>query len=842
MTFKRLKTSGLVLKDFRFAVAPLGQTVLFLHSRLIQTYLIMHLKTIIAGTASILFALTACGPSNEQVAPPSKSSASSASTATKKEEPQKKADDSSVLAAEIGKADPNLYGWRGPLQTGAGVGHYANGKLNPNPLWTRETHGRGTPVIVDGKVFTFGYRGEKEELIEHLACLDEKTGEQLWQIEWRDFISDTVYNRYAIGSPCVDPETKRVYLLSAYGVFICTDFAGKELWRHSLMEEIGRMTFPNSKVGAPIIEGDLVIIQGITSNWGGDGPAANRFYGYDKISGELVWSSTPGEIPPKDSSHSTPVLETRDGKRVFWVGTGCGNIVCVNARTGQPLLRHKMSKGGVNGSVLIHGGNKIIAVHGEENPDTPDKGRMVAIKMPEHFDAQQMVLDPDLSPEKWKANELWRANITAETSSPTLVGDHIYQVTEGGELLSVNANTGAIEWAKKLSNKNIHASPFYEDGLIYCVFPSGQLFVVKPGVSDAEIVQEIKLEGQGIGSPIIAKGHLYVHTTAKFYCFKINHSGIKYDSVPVAVVPQAAAPAALQIIPPEFVIHPGEKHAFKIRSIDKNGFVVADVPKAAWESFIPPTAKVKALLDGKFNDSGEIVAEPSAKQSAGAFKATANGLIGTIRGRVISNLPIEQDFEKFDITEDHPPDTAGETYKFAYPPLPWIGARFKFDVRDLNGNKVLAKSFDRLLFQRAMVFIGTPEMHDYTVQADVMTDGNRRAKSDVGVINQRYMIVLKGNANELEVSSNFERFRRAVPFPVKAQQWYVLKTQVQVNPDGSGVVLAKAWEQGQPEPAEWTIKAETPIVHRLGSPGLFGFTPQNQMRVYIDNIKVKTNK
>lgn len=808
----------------------------------------MKLTSLLASAAAV--SLAACGPSEP---PAAKSTPSPAPEAPKKaetakqEEPKKETSAAKPAAAPAAKSDAkggsdhNMYGWRGPLQSGASLEHYTNGKLDPKPIWTRDTHGRGTPVIVDGKVFTFGYRGEKEELIEHLACLDANTGKQLWEIEYKDFISDTVYNRYSIGSPCVDPETKRVYLLSAYGVFLCVDFNGKELWRQSLMEKIGRMTFPNSKVGAPVIEGDLVIVQGITANWGADGPAANRFYGFDKLSGDLVWASTPGEIPPKDSSHSTPVLETRDGKRVFWVGTGCGNVVCVNARTGKALVRHKLSKGGVNGSVVLYK-NTVIAVHGEENPDSSDKGRLIAIKMPEHFDAEQMVFDPEISPEKWKANEAWRLNLRAETSSPTLVGDHIYQITEGGELVSVNAGTGAIEWEKKLSNVNIHASPFYADGLIYCSFPEGKLAVVKPGAKDAEVVQEIKLEGQGLGSPIVCNGLLYVHTTAKLYCFRISNSGIKYDAAPVVQVPKAGAPAALQIIPSEFILHPGDKRGFKIRSIDKDGFAVAPVAKAAWESFIPPTAKVKATLDGKFNDAGEIVAEPTAKQSAGAFKATADGISGTIRGRILAKPPYEQDFEKFELTEEHPTDQYGEAYKFAYPPLPWIGARFKFDVRDLNGNKVLAKNFDRLLFQRAMVFIGTADMSDYIVSADVMTDGNRRSKSDVGVINQRYMIVLKGNANELEVSSNFERFKRTVPFPIKGQQWYSLKTQVQVNPDGTGVVLAKAWEKEQPEPAGWTIQAETSPVHKQGSPGLFGFTPQNQMRVYIDNVKVLPNK
>ncbi|MEI6537731.1 MAG: hypothetical protein WCN98_20470, partial [Verrucomicrobiaceae bacterium] len=180
-------------------------------------------------------------------------------------------------------------------------------------------------------------------------------------------------------------------------------------------------------------------------------------------------------------------------------------------------------------------------------------------------------------------------------------------------------------------------------------------------------------------------------------------------------------------------------------------------------------------------------------------------------------------------------------YKFAYPPLPWIGARLKYDVRDLNGNKVLAKNLDSILFQRAMVFMGTSDMSNYTVQADIMTDGNRRMKSDVGVINQRYMVVLKGNANEIEVSSNYERFKRTVPFTIKAQQWYSMKTQVKVNADGTGTVLGKVWEKEQPEPEAWTIEAKTDIAHKQGSPGLFGFALQNQNRVYFDNIKVTPN-
>lgn len=845
----------------------------------------MHSKTRNLGLAALLAVLTGCGPSSEPVspskeskpaAPPAEVKKEAAATApkadapapkpsppaaetpapkapapvAKPEAPKAEAPKPAPTAATPAKPEPaaadttNWYNWRGPSQMGTSFEHFKNGKLEEKPAWTYASHGRGTPVVVDGKVLSFGYKGEHEELIEVLTCLDEKTGAKQWEIEIRDYISDTVYNRYSIGSPTVDPATKRIYLLTAYGVFVCVDFSGKELWRRSLMEDIGRMTFPNSKVGAPVIEGDLVIIQGITANWGADGPASNRYYAYDKMDGQLVWASTPGEIPPKDSGHSTPLLDTRDGKRVFYVGTGCGNVVAVNARTGKPLFRHKISKGGVNASPLLYK-NTVIVVHGEENPDNADKGRMVAVKLPETFGPEQIVFDFDINPDKWKANEAWRAPVVAETSSPILVGDHIYVVNEAGTLISVNAATGAVEWEKKLSNKNIHASPFYADGLIYCSFPSGQLFVIKPGDKDAEIVKEIKLAGQGLGTPIVVNGRLYVHTggnEGQLYCFDIKNEGITRDLPPATSMPPVGPGAALQVIPSEFVLHPGEKRTFAIREIDANGFPVGKIEKATWESFIPPTAKVKATLDGKFNDAGELVAEATAKNSAGAFKATADGKFGIIRGRILSKPPFQQDFEKIELMEEHPADQYGEAYKFGYPPLPWIGARFKFDVREVNGNKVLAKNFDRLLFQRATVFIGTSDMSNYTMQADVMTDGNRRSKSDVGVINQRYAIVLKGNAGELEVSSNFERFKRVVPFPVKAQQWYTIKTQVKVEPDGKhGTVFAKVWEQGQPEPAEWTIKADTEFIHKQGSPGLFGFSPQNQQRVYIDNVKVTPN-
>ena len=112
--------------------------------------------------------------------------------------------------------------------------------------------------------------------------------------------------------------------------------------------------------------------------------------------------------------------------------------------------------------------------------------------------------------------------------------------------------------------------------------------------------------------------------------------------------------------------------------------------------------------------------------------------------------------------------------------------------------------------------------------------------SEVGIINQRYAIVLKGNDQKLEVSSNFERLREAVDFKWQPNAWYHLKSRVDIAADGTGVVRAKAWKRDEPEPTAWTIEVKHKTAHQEGSPGLFGFSPQD-MRVYIDNIKVTAN-
>ena len=741
---------------------------------------------------------------------------------------------SSQVAADQAPIQGWLH-WRGPQQNGTSTETNLPQQWEPggaNHRWSIDLPGRGTPVVAqygDGaRVFAWGYRGEKADLVEVLLCLDAQTGRIIWEQSFPDFISDIIYNRYAIGSPTVDPETGNVYLMTSPGLLVALDRDGHPLWQRSMMEAFGRLTFPNGRTGAPSIDGDRVIVNAISTNWGREGPARNRFYAFDKHTGDLIWSSTPGVGPPflKDSSFCSPVFARHNDRRVFYAGTGCGNVVSVDAETGAPLWRYQLAIGGVNSSVVLHAGN-VIAIHGKENVDDTGRGRMVAIRgaaEPGPGAKGPVVLEP--SAEIWRNDDL-----SMFTSSPVIVGDRVYQMTAKGDLVCVDANTGQTLWSKKLGADQLHASPLYADGKLYVPMWHDGLYIVKPTDAGAQILDHVELEGLCIGSPSVWNGHIYVHTTKKLYCFA--GAGGSPPALPAPTQAPAERAARVVAVPAEVLLRPGESRAIEVRTSEVEGPGGSNVERGgSWRKFIPPTAKVRVTLDGDF-DGHVLTAAPSANRSAGAFAWEHNGRMATIRARILPSPPYDEDFESFETKQ-----TARDGIGFAYPPLAWIGARLKWQIRQVDGNKVLAKTLDRVLFQRSMVFIGHPDDRNYTIAVDVMSDGNRRIMSSAGVVNQRYIIALIGNAQILEVVSNHDRLKTSVPFRWKPKQWYRMKTQVDVGDDGSGVIRAKAWKRDLPEPDAWTIEVTHEHAHRNGAPGLWGFSPQSRFRVYLDNVSV----
>ncbi len=189
------------------------------------------------------------------------------------------------------------------------------------------------------------------------------------------------------------------------------------------------------------------------------------------------------------------------------------------------------------------------------------------------------------------------------------------------------------------------------------------------------------------------------------------------------------------------------------------------------------------------------------------------------------------------------------------PPLPWSytfdgmkaapawwTSNLKGQMKDLDGSGVLVRPRDETVGRRTKMIMGRPEWSDYTVEADVRGVEMRRQRGDVGLVNQRYVLLLFGNAQKLELQpwqAADEMTVRVEHITWPADTWYRIKFRVQNRADGTTLAQGKLWPRDQPEPAAWTVEKVDRIAHRAGAPGVYA---DGISDVFFDNFKVYKNQ
>lgn len=162
--------------------------------------------------------------------------------------------------------------------------------------------------------------------------------------------------------------------------------------------------------------------------------------------------------------------------------------------------------------------------------------------------------------------------------------------------------------------------------------------------------------------------------------------------------------------------------------------------------------------------------------------------------------------------------------------------------RKIDGNGVMCKITTIPKGARSQGWMGHPEFHDYTIQADVYGFERNGKLPDIGLVAQRYTLDMMGASQQLQFRTwtpQLNRFSVDVPFEWKANQWYTMKFQAS-SADGKAMLKGKVWPKGQEEPAEWQIEATDEIGNENGSPGLFGNAKDAE--IFYDNITVKRNQ
>jgi outer membrane protein assembly factor BamB len=711
--------------------------------------------------------------------------------------------------------------WRGPSRDGHSAETSLPASWSPkgdNLAWRVPIGARAAPVAFGGRIYVLTITaGDVSTTQERLVALDAETGKVLWEKRFSIYLSDVPQHRSGWASPAVDPATGNIYVFTVGAQLFALAPDGKILWDRSLPEDYGAVTTHGGRTTSPIIHGDMVILNTLLLAWGDLNRPGNRYMAFDKRTGQTVWISSP-QARHFDTNYSTPIVVDIDGVPALIVGGTDGAFHALKVNTGEPIWRLDVSKRAILNSALYRDGVAYIT-HGEENIGTTQMGMIAAIDARGKGDLKDNAY-------KWKTY-----GFLPTFASPVMDSERLYTVDNGAIIGAFDLKTGAKLWDRSLGTLQ-KGSPVLADNKLYVGTENGKFYILRPSAAGVEVLDEDVLGSTEspepiIASPIVADGRVYVTSMEAIYAIGKRKAGpaAKPTAASAANAGQGGAAAGqvahVQVFPYESLVAPGGKQNFRLRLFDANGRFIREEKAGAATWAVDQ-------LNGTVGADGVYVA--GKENSAGFIKATVGGVTGQARVRVIAPLPWTYDFE----------NATGEP-----PPMWWTGAPGKVFQRTVEGvGKVLVRPRDETVGRRAKVLMGPANMKDYTIEADVRGIESRRQRGDIGVINQRYALVLFGNGQKLELHpwQAADEMTVRMPFKWEANKWYRMKLRVDHQPDGTALVRGKVWPTGEPEPQAWTIEKNDKIAHLEGSPGIYG---DGISELYFDNIAVypsaKTN-
>ncbi|QDV42798.1 outer membrane biogenesis protein BamB [Stieleria neptunia] len=710
--------------------------------------------------------------------------------------------------------------WRGPNQNGIAQASGLvddvtwSGGAGSNIRWKNpQAGGISTPVIFNERLYTIvRHQPGTPQDAEKVICLDANTGQQLWENVYNVFLSDVPAERIGWSNVACDPATGNVYALGACCLLQSMDGqTGQTFWSRSLSEEFGMLSTYGGRTNTPVVFEDLVIISGVTTGWDETARPAHRFLAFDKATGALAWVASTRPLP-EDTTYSTPVFTIINGQDVMIAGAGDGFLYGMQPRTGNILWSAPISRRGINTSAVVDANGQVYTAHGEENPTGTAMGAVVRI------DATRAGLAA-ASAEVWRTPEL-----TVGKSSPLLVDGRLYVVEDSSHLHVLDAETGNEIGAGLKLGTSMRGSLIYADGKIYACTATGYFHLLKPTEDGIESVYKSRLpRGHEVGGSLaVSKGRLYLPTTEGLYCLAGEGAGdivsdrnaiaTAVDAHPGAVTTDATI-SHLQLIPAEAIAVPGVALPLRLVAYNAIGQRVETPANATFE--VSGDGRVDA--DHNFVASTDVVGH-----TAAIVTARFGDHVATSRFRVVPPLPWQFEFSDNGV------------------PVTWIGARYRHEPRKVDGDPVLVKITTIAKGTRSQSWMGSPDMRDYTVTADVKA-GAASKLPDIGLIAQRYTLDLMGTNQQLQIRTwpAQNRMARSVSFAWRADTWYSIKFQA-TSEKGQPVLRGKVWPRGTLEPREWTLTATDPAPNLQGSPGLFGNATNAE--IFIDNVGVAANR
>lgn len=738
--------------------------------------------------------------------------------------------------------------WRGPLGTGVSTEKNLPSKWSPDPskadnnlVWRAPYGGRTTPIVQQGRLYMIGRDGEGISEQERVLCFDANTGKLVAEHRFNVFHTDIVSVRLGWTNLVGDPETGNIYAHGTQGLLFCFDKDLKVVWQKSLTEEFGRVSGYGGRVTSPIVDEDLVIIGFLNASWGDQAIGRNRFLAMKKKTGEIVWWSSTG-IQPKDTYYSTPVVGMIHGQRTMVSGGGDGGVHAFQVRTGKKLWSYLIGPGSINCSPVLNG-DLVYIGQGEENDGENTQGRVVCLDGSKVVDGKPALV--------WKVD-----GIKVKFASPVLDGDNLYLCGDTGQLYCLDAKTGKQKW-DYLYGKNTKGSPVLADGKLYLAEVNSKFHILKPTETGIEKLhtqffrskngtEEIEING----SPAISNGRIYFMTGSDLFCIGSKDPSNSETDAAAQKEPAAGEVAQIALFPADVAVKPGTPLKLELRGFDAGGRFVRTLEEGEWslagqrppEGVIPapsaapavPPPALAAVLEGA-GESRLLKVAPAPPAQFGRVVAKFGKLSCEARVRVVPNLPYKPNFANI-------PD--GRT------PGGWINCAGKYAMVPYEGRKVLKKLAvnPSPLVSRANAYITLPDAKNYMIESDVLGTKVRDDLPDMGLIANRYTLMLAGNTQQLRLVSwdALPRVDKSIAFPWKQGVWYRMKLTSQM--DGTALLVrGKVWPREAIEPDAWTVEFRDTVPNSEGSAAIYAnatgiLEGKVGCEVLFENVNISPNK
>jgi outer membrane protein assembly factor BamB len=446
---------------------------------------------------------------------------------------------------------------------------------NQNMLWKAALPaGHSSPVVWGDRIFVTGFV-ESEKQLETL-CLDRASGRILWR---RAVSTDSIEKVHAINNPAAptpvtDGETVFAYF-GSYGL-VAYDVNGRERWKKPL--PMARTWFDQGTGMSPILAGDRLLLDvhlekesyllavrttdGETA-WKTPKPEFNGGWATP-----LTWKEGQDILVGVLNRGRFTAHSLDDGKERWWL-VDLPMQTCATPVAGDGLLF--LSASGVQGEadnvtlppafdeIIRHDRNQDGRIAIDEIPETllvthrrasggagnlPLRRwlRFFSDGKSESFDrtawdqsrqaSTEFVKGPYMQSRVLAVRTGGKGDVTKshvewsdsrgipEVPSPLLYHGRLYQVKNGGIVLSRDAKTGTKVFEARLGAPGgYYSSPVAANGRIYAASDAG-VVVVFEGQDSLQVLARNDLGEPILATPAVADGTLYVRTTSHLYAFK----------------------------------------------------------------------------------------------------------------------------------------------------------------------------------------------------------------------------------------------------------------------------------------------------------------------------------